>query len=182
MIRLIAAGILAAAALSAQVPGMFPWWDSPIAKDLKLTPEQTQKVREAVRGSREKLIHMRANVEASDANLGDLMNDDPVDARKVNEAIDKVVTARADLTRAVSQMSLKLRQVLTAAQWQELQRRQPHRPQAPNAPHPPNGFHGPHPPNAPQPPQPQMRGPGGPPQGPPPPEAPQPPRPQNEDN
>jgi len=38
-----------------------------------------------------------------------------------------VVNARSELTRAVSLMSIKLRMVLTAAQWQELQRRETRR-------------------------------------------------------
>ncbi len=166
MIKAIATGILAAAALSAQVPGMFAWWDSPIVKDLKLSEEQNRKVREAVRESRERIIHLRASTEAAEANLGDLMNDDTVDTRKANEAIEKVVTARAELMRAVSQMSLKLRQILTSAQWQELQRRQPRGPRPPDAPIPPQG------------PRPRMQGPGGPP---PPPNAPAPPPPRAEE-
>ena len=169
MIKLIATGILAAAALSAQMPGMFAWWDSPIARDLKLSEEQNRKVREAVRESRERIFHLRASAEAADANLGDMMNDDTVDARKANEAIEKMVTSRAELTRAVTQMSLKLRLILTPAQWQELQRRQPR---------------GPRPPDAPQPPRPGMQGPGGPPQPgnpPAPPPAPLAPRPQEDE-
>ena len=71
------------------------------------------------------MIQLRATLETAEADLGDLMNDDQVDARKAGEAIERVISARGEMGRAVSQMSLKLRQILTLKQWQELQRRQP---------------------------------------------------------
>ncbi len=131
--------LFAAAAIgAAQGPGMFPWWDSPIARDLNLTEDQQQRIRSTVRDSREQLIQLRANVEKAEAELRDLMSDEPVDARRVSEAIEKVIAARGELTRSVSQMSVKLRQVLTLRQWQELQRRQPGPGRRQGGPHP--GF------------------------------------------
>ncbi len=141
MTRLLAVLALAAGGLQAQVPGMFPWWDSPIARDLNLSEEQHRKIRETVREFRSRLIQLRAALEASEGELGDLMNDDQVDGPKATAAFEKVIGARSDLTRAVSQMSLKLRLVLTAEQWRELQRRQP-RPGM-------GGGQGPGPPNGP---------------------------------
>src|ERR1700692_3879234 len=44
------------------------------------------------------------------------------DQAKANEAINRLVTARAELTRAISQFSLKVRTVLTAQQWLEMQK------------------------------------------------------------
>lgn len=105
--------------------GMFPWWDSPLAKDLNLSDEQTKQIRATVQEFRSRLIDLRAAVEKAELNLEDQFNEDTVDARKANEAIDRLVTARGDLTRAFSQMSLKLRSVLTADQWRELQKRRP---------------------------------------------------------
>ncbi|MBI1789272.1 MAG: periplasmic heavy metal sensor [Acidobacteria bacterium] len=119
-----------------QAPGMYPWWDSPVARDLNLSEEQNRQVKEAVRGSRGRIIQLRATLEVAEADLKDLMNDDPVDARKAGEAIEKVVAARAEMGRAVAQMSLKLRQILTAKQWQELERRQPRPPMPPVPPAP----------------------------------------------
>jgi Spy/CpxP family protein refolding chaperone len=49
------------------------------------------------------------------------LNEDPVDQRRANEAIEQLVSARGELFRTTSQMDLKLRMVLTAQQWQELQ-------------------------------------------------------------
>ena len=125
MTRLFGILVLAAGGVLAQVPGMFPWWDSPIARDLNLSGEQNSKIRETVREYRSRLIQLRAALEASEGELGDLMNDDHVDSAKTTAAFEKVIGARSELARAVSQMSLKLRVILTAEQWRELQRRQP---------------------------------------------------------
>jgi Spy/CpxP family protein refolding chaperone len=108
--------------LSAQ--GMTPWWDRPIARDLGLSDEQNKQIHEVVRASRNRLIELRGAVQSAEGELRDEMNDEKVDSSKAEAAIEKVVAARADLTRAVSLMSLKLRIILTAAQWQELQKRQ----------------------------------------------------------
>jgi Spy/CpxP family protein refolding chaperone len=108
-----------------QFPGMFPWWDSPVAKDLNLTDEQNAKIRDIVRETRTPLIQQRANLEAAEGELSDQMDQEQFDASKANDAVEKVLAARGELSRTVSQMSLKLRQVLTAQQWRELQKRQP---------------------------------------------------------
>ena len=52
-------------------------------------------------------------------------NAEPMDERRAEAALENLAQARANLTRAFSQMSLKLRLVLTAEQWKELQKRQP---------------------------------------------------------
>jgi len=63
--------------------------------------------------------------------LGIALGESPVDQRKANEAIDHLATARGELTRTLSQMTLRLRTILTSEQWQELQRRQAQRRDAP---------------------------------------------------
>jgi Spy/CpxP family protein refolding chaperone len=109
---------------TAQMSGMIPWWDRPIARDLGLSDEQNRQIRDVVRESRTRLIQLRGAVESAEADLKDVMNEEKVDSPKAEAEIEKVVAARAELTRAVSLMSLKLRMTLTAAQWQELQKRQ----------------------------------------------------------
>ena len=103
---------------------MWNWWDGPIAQDLNLSEEQKKQIREIVRESRERLIQSRGAVEAAEAALQDEMNEDKVDSRKAEAAIERVVKSRSELTRSVSQMSLKLRLILLPAQWQELQKRE----------------------------------------------------------
>ena len=100
-----------------------PWWDRPIVRNLGLSDDQLTQVRAVVTESRPNLIQLRGAVKAAETALADAMSQDPVDTGTANGAIDKVVSARGDLMRAISQMSLKLRQILTSAQWQELRKR-----------------------------------------------------------
>ena len=108
----------------AQMPGMSPWWDGPIARNLGLSDDQTGQIRSIVRDSRDHLIQLRAAVQSAEADLEDQMNEEKVDGTRAEAAIDKVVSARSELMKAVSMMSLRLRMTLTAAQWRELERRQ----------------------------------------------------------
>ena len=121
-------------ALWAQGPRPFPsererpWWDSPVVQDLNLTDAQQNEIRATVKEYRDRVVDIRKAIESADRDLEAVFNNEnPVDQRKASEAIDRLAGARGDLTRALSQMSLKLRTVLTAEQWQELQRRQPGR-------------------------------------------------------
>jgi Spy/CpxP family protein refolding chaperone len=88
-----------------------------------LTDDQLAQVRAIVSESRDHLIQLRGAVKPAEGALVDEMRKDPVDANKASAAIDRVVAARGDLMRAVSQMSLKMRQILTYPQWQELRKR-----------------------------------------------------------
>jgi len=56
-----------------------------------------------------------------------------VDQQKVNAVIDRLVAARSDLSRTLSQMGLKLRMVLTVQQWQEVEKRFPPKNRQPGA-------------------------------------------------
>lgn len=116
--------LLAALPAAAQPPrGYFPWWESPLVRDLNLTEDQRQQIRNTVRDYRSRLIDLRAAVEKAEGEVGDVFNDPSIDQRRGMEAIDRLIAARGELTRAISEMTLKLRLVLTREQWQELQRR-----------------------------------------------------------
>ena len=105
--------------------GFFAWWDSPIARDLNLKEEQNQQIREVVRGYRNKLIDQRSAMEKAEGDFEDVFNDGKIDQRKADDAVERLAAARADMSRTVSQMSLKLRTILTVEQWHELQKRMP---------------------------------------------------------
>ena len=116
---------VAGVSLLAQPPrGFFPWWDSPMVRDINLTEDQRRQVQQVVRDYRGKLIDARAAVEKAEGDVEDLFNDDQLDARRASEVVDKLVASRGEMTRAFAQMSLKLRTVLTPQQWRELRRRQ----------------------------------------------------------
>jgi Spy/CpxP family protein refolding chaperone len=112
------------ALLSAQGRGPRPWWDSSVIKDLNLNDAQTSQIHATVDEYRGRMSGLRAALNTAEATLEAAFNEDPVDQRKANDAIEQLGTARGELTKAVSQMDLKLRTILTSPQWQELQKRQ----------------------------------------------------------
>jgi heavy-metal resistance protein len=127
MLRIIVLLLLAAGPLCAQMPkGMYAWWGRPeIRRDLNLTPQQQRQIQFTVRQFRPRLIDIRAEVEKAEIDLQAQFDHDPVDPAKTNQAIDRLISARSDLTRALSELSLKLRLVLNEQQWEQLQRRRP---------------------------------------------------------
>ncbi len=108
----------------AQPPkGFFPWWDRPVVKDLNLSQAQTRQIRLTVREYRDKLIEARAALDKAEANLQDVLEDETLDVKKGDAAVEGLAHARENLTRVFAQMSVKLRGVLTQPQWKELQKR-----------------------------------------------------------
>jgi len=105
-------------------PELTAWWDQPIVRNLGLSEEQNRQIRATVAESRDRLIQLRAAVDSAEGTLRDLMDEEKVDVRRAEAAIDKVVVTHADMMKAVSRMSLKLRVILTSAQWQELEKRE----------------------------------------------------------
>ena len=118
---------LAAVPLLAQLPREWdPWWNKPIVNDLNLSVEQKRQIRSTVREYSPHLLEVRAAIERAELELEKEFNEQPVDVKKAGETIEHLAAARAELTRALSQLSLKLRTVITPEQWQHIQsRRQP---------------------------------------------------------
>jgi len=123
---LLSFGFLMALPLSAQGArgGFSTWWDSPIVNGLDLTDAQRTQIRSVIREYRGRMMEVRGAVQKAEGDLDAVFNEDTVDQRRGSEAIDRLTKARADMTRSVSEMSLRMRAVLTTQQWQELQRRQ----------------------------------------------------------
>ena len=114
------------AAMYAQGPrgGFFPWWDSPMVSGLDLSDAQRTQIRTVIQEYRGKMMEVRGAVQKAEGDLDAVFNEDTVDQQRGSEAIDRLTKARADMTKSVSEMSLRMRAVLTSQQWQELQRRQ----------------------------------------------------------
>ena len=123
MKRLMLLLVVWVAAAPAQEPQPFDWWDRPVARALKLSPEQEKQVRATQREFRDRLLDQRAAVQKAEANLRDMMDEDQVNEARTREAIDKLVAARGEMLRTVSQMALRMRTVLTPDQWQRVRRR-----------------------------------------------------------
>lgn len=128
--------LLTSASVYAQMPkGVYAWWNRPeLVRDLNLSPAQRAQIRATVQQFRPHLLNVRVSVNQAEQALAEQFDRSPVDPAKTNDAIERLVDARSDLTRTLSQLSLKLRLILTEQQWQELQRR---RPAPANEPEPP---------------------------------------------
>jgi Spy/CpxP family protein refolding chaperone len=111
--------------LAQQPRNFFAWWSSPVVKDMNLSADQTHQIQTIVREYRTKLIDQRAAVEKAEVELEDCYNDDAFDLRRSSDAMERLITARGELTRNLTQMSLRLRALLTADQYRELQKRRP---------------------------------------------------------
>lgn len=123
--RIIVLLLLATLSLAAQMPrGIMNWWDSPLARDLNLSVDQQRQIRDTIREFRPKLIDLRAATEKAEIEVEDAFNDESLDQRRANEAIERLATSRADMIRTVSQLSLRMRGVLTPDQWSQLRSRQ----------------------------------------------------------
>jgi hypothetical protein len=126
MPRTLALALLLSCAVFAQMPrGIYAWWSKPVVKNLNLSQPQKLQIHNTVQQYRVHLIDVRAEVAKAEIDLEDQFNRDPVDQQKANQAIERLIAARTDLTRTLSQMSLKLRMVLNEQQWRELQRLRP---------------------------------------------------------
>jgi len=127
MLRIIVLLLLTGATVNAQMPkGIYAWWGRPeLRRDLNLSFEQQRQIQATVRQYRPRLLDIRAEVERAETDLQAEFDHSPVDQAKANQAIDRLIAARSGLTRTLSELSLKLRVVLTDQQWQELQRRRP---------------------------------------------------------
>ncbi len=116
--------ILLAGTLLAQPPrGTFNWWESPLTQDINLSEDQRIKIRDTIREFRPKLIDLRASLEKAEIDTEESLNDENFDQKRASDAIERLVGARGEMTRVMSQMSIRLRATLTAEQWKELQRK-----------------------------------------------------------
>ena len=124
LILAIPAGLHAQGGAPGPRSGFFPWWDSPLVAGLDLTDTQRTQIRSITREYRGRMLEVRAAVQKAESDLDAVFNEETVDQRRGSEVIDRLTKARADMTKSVSEMSLRMRALLTPQQWQELQRRQ----------------------------------------------------------
>lgn len=114
--------LLIPAALVAQPAsrGPRPWWDNDVARRLNLTDAQKQQMSQIREDFKPRMASVRDEVNKAETAVDAAFNEDPVDQNKASEAINRLAAARSELTKAVSEMDLKLRMMLTAQQWQQL--------------------------------------------------------------
>lgn len=119
---LLMAVLLPALVLAQNRPD-FPWWNSPVAQDLGLTQDQSQKIRQIVRSYRSRLLDARNTMHKAEGDLDDMYNDAEVNPEATKTVIERLANARAGSTRVFLEMSTQLRSVLTLDQWRQLVRR-----------------------------------------------------------
>ena len=118
--------VLFAGAAFAQLPrNFYAWWSSPVVKDLNLSDLQKRHIRSTITDYRGRLTELRGNLEKAENDLEFQFNQEPVDMMKASDVIDRLANARRELTRTLSEMSLRLRTILSEDQWRELQKRRP---------------------------------------------------------
>src|SRR5579875_932774 len=122
--------LLGPALLLAQPPArdLPPWWEAGLARNLNLSDAQMKQLLQIRDDFRPRMKDARAAVMRAEKEVDAAFNEDPVDEAKAMAAIDRLAAARAEATKAVSEMDLKFRMILTPQQWQELKERQHLRP------------------------------------------------------
>jgi Spy/CpxP family protein refolding chaperone len=107
----------------AQNRANFAWWNSPVVSDLNLSDSQRHQIREIVSSYRSKLIDARANMQKAHGDLQDVLNADHIDMDHADAVVKKLSAAQAQSTQVFTEMSVRLRAVLTLDQWRELVKR-----------------------------------------------------------
>ncbi len=117
-----AAALLAGAVPArAQLPivrGRF-WQNKSIQENLKLSPQQIDRIEAIFWQSREKLISLDHRVESSQMRLEKLLSEAPVPA-EAGAAVEEYANSKADLEKATIGMLLRMWRELTPAQWKQL--------------------------------------------------------------
>jgi len=119
--------LMAGIALAQPPRAYFPWWESRFSEGIGLTEEQKGEIRDIQKKYRNLMIDERANVEKAEGNLSDLFSEDEIDDAATRAAVDRLVAARGEMTRLLTEMSVELRKVLTTGQWRALEQRRSER-------------------------------------------------------
>jgi Spy/CpxP family protein refolding chaperone len=118
----IAVALLAGPA-AAQMPEAPPgkWWKRPaVVRTLSLSPEQQGKLEEIFGKRRREFVDLKADVERRQIDVEELVAKKDSDPKKVAASVDALEQARLRLRRAATMMFLEQKDVLSAAQWQQV--------------------------------------------------------------
>lgn len=119
--------VLAAAMLAwpaaAQMPEGPPgkWWKRPaIVRQLDLSPEQQGKLEDIFSRRRRDFVDLKADVERRQIDVEELVAKKDSDPKKVAASVDALEQSRLRLRKAATMMFLEQKDVLSAAQWQQI--------------------------------------------------------------
>src|ERR1700741_931370 len=100
---------------------MGAWWkNSEIASKLQLTDQQVQQLENTFYQHRLNLTDLRANVEKQDLALQQLLDAPTPNDPAILAQVDQRSSARNQLDREFTQMTLDFRKILTPEQWKQL--------------------------------------------------------------
>ncbi len=97
------------------------WWKRPrIVQMLDLTAEQQAKLEDIFSRRRREFVDLKADVERRQIDVEELVAKKDSDSRKVSAAVDALEQSRLKLRKAATMMFLEQKDVLSAAQWQQV--------------------------------------------------------------
>jgi Spy/CpxP family protein refolding chaperone len=103
-------------------PASGAWWtNADVVARLGLTDDQKMRLERTFENNRQALATSKTALEREEAQLGRLLDSETIDRAGITAQITKVVQARADLEKTNALMTLDMREVLTRAQWMQLQ-------------------------------------------------------------
>jgi Spy/CpxP family protein refolding chaperone len=108
---------------AAQMPEAPPgkWWKRPrIVQMLGLTAEQQAKLEDIFSRRRREFVDLKADVERRQIDVDELVTKKDSDPRKTSAAVDALEQSRLKLRKAFTMMFLEQKDVLSAAQWQQI--------------------------------------------------------------
>jgi len=98
------------------------WWtNTALVQRLGLTDDQKAKIERTFENHRQSIVSSTELLEKEEAQLARLLEADPVDRNAVLTQIDRVVQARGEMERVNAGMTMEMREILTRAQWMQLQ-------------------------------------------------------------
>lgn len=95
----------------------FKWWQhEQFKEELVLTVEQVTRLEEVFQALQPTLKTQKETLDQLEARLSKILNDEHADEAMVLEALERVETARGELSKSRTLMSFRMRRILTADQ------------------------------------------------------------------
>jgi Spy/CpxP family protein refolding chaperone len=119
----VLAAVVLAWPAAAQMPEGPPgkWWKRPaIVQTLNLSLEQQSKLEDIFSRRRREFVDLKADVERRQIDVEELVAKKDSDPKKVAASVDVLEQSRLRLRKAATMMFLEQKDVLSAAQWQQI--------------------------------------------------------------
>jgi Spy/CpxP family protein refolding chaperone len=99
----------------------FKWWKSErFVKELALTPDQITRIDTVFQAPQPALRAQKRALDKLEDELSNMIHDAKVDESELEQFVDRVEAAKAELSKTRSMMLVRMRRVLTAGQYTKL--------------------------------------------------------------